>query len=605
MAGIDRRGFLASAGAAAMAASPYAVPLAWSAQTDPYDALLEQVLALSPETATSSGLDKGKRAGLKHRLDDRSGGRRLSFYEAVIDAAPRLRASAPPADIRAASYRETVLWLADTMRPFRGFRYGAVGGYSYPVPYVLSQLSGLYQSLPDFLVSQHTITGADDAEAVLDRMAAASRVIDDETEQMRRDSAVGAVAPDFLLDRTIRQLTQFQASQQGAAGGMVASLANRAGALGLAGDWRRRAQAITDGPMAAAIARQLAAVEQLRLRARSSAGVGALPDGDAYYAACLRFHTSTDLTPDAAHQLGLQQVAEISARARVVLDARGVTRGTVAEGIKALWSDPAEQFPNTDEGRRQVLAFISDRLADMTRRLPQAFSHLPKTPLEVRRVPPDTELGAPGAYSQSGSIDGTRPGAIYFNLADTANWPRWAIPTTAYHEGLPGHHFAGSIANETRGVPDLFKLLGFNAYNEGWALYAEQLADELGVYDDLPLGRLGMLQGSLFRACRIVVDTGMHARGWSREKAIAYLVETCGSTADDARREIERYCAWPGQACGYKIGHLELLRLRQRARLAMGARFDLKGFHDTLLNRGAQPLAVVGAAVDAWIAGRA
>ena len=598
---MDRRTFLTSTAATAVlgAGADRA-----SADAGPYDPLLERVLALSPETATSLGLDKGARSSLKHRLDDRSAAHRLSYYDAIIDAAPALAATPEPADNRSACYRRTVLWLAETMAPFRGFPYGGIGGYSYPVPYVVSQLSGLYQSLPDFLATQHTIATAEDAQAYLDRLAFAARTVNDETDVLQHDAAGGAAPPDFLLDRTIRQLTLFQSSQRGPGGGLASSLATRTSAAGLAGDWGERAQQLADGPLAAAIARQLTAVQQLRTRARTTAGVGELPQGEAYYAACLRFHTSTNLTPDAAHRLGLDQVAEISARARALLDARGVTRGAVAEGIKALWDDPAEQFPNTDAGRAQVLAFISARLKDMTQRLPRVFSHLPRTPLEVRRVPPDNELGSPGAYSLSGSIDGTRPGAIYFNLANTANWPRWAIPTTAYHEGLPGHHFAGSIANETAGVPDLFKVLSFNAYNEGWALYAEQLADELGAYDDAPLGRLGMLQGSLFRACRIVVDTGLHAQGWSREKAIAYLVDTCGSTSDDARREIERYCAWPGQACGYKIGHLEFLRLRARAQKAMGARFDIKGFHDTVLDKGSLPLAVVGDAVDAWAAGR-
>jgi uncharacterized protein (DUF885 family) len=264
-------------------------------------------------------------------------------------------------------------------------------------------------------------------------------------------------------------------------------------------------------------------------------------------------------------------------------------------------TDPEYLWPNDAAGRAAMIAYISDRVREMTQRLPRAFSHLPRTPLEVRRVPEATELGSPGAYSSPGSLDGQRPGAIYFNLHDTANWPRWTVATTVYHEGVPGHLLQGSIANEASDIPVLFKLLNSNAYTEGWALYAEQLADELGAYEKEPLGRLGMLQGSLFRACRIVVDTGMHARGWSREQAIAYLIENAGSTPDDARREIERYVSWPGQACGYKIGHLEVLRLREDARKRLAGRFDLKKFHDVVLSYGSLPLAVLTRALDEWI----
>ena len=594
---MDRRAFLAASGAAAFAAGVARA----DAPSAIYERLLDEMLPLSPEAATSLGLDAGGRAGLKHRLDDRTPAHRLNLYDPVIDALPTLAGLPVGHAPEAAIERDTVAWLAEAMRPFRSFPYGAIGGYAYPVPYAVSQLTGAYQALPDFLVSQHVIATAEDAQAYLDRLAAFPRAVELETGRLRADVGRGGVLPDFIVDRTIAQLRSFQTDQIGPKGGMAASLAHRAAAQGIAGDWGAQAQRIVDGPLAAAIARQLAAVETLRPQARTTAGVGPLPEGEAFYSACLKFHTSTNLTPEQAHELGVEQVKQVSAEARAVLDAQGVTRGTVAQGIKQLWEDPSWRFPNTDEGRAALLDFISGLEADMKARLPSVISHMPKTPLEVRRVPVANELGAPGAYSQSGSLDGSRPGAIYFNLHDTGDWPRWATPTTAYHEGYPGHHLAGSISNETTGIPTLFKVLSFNAYNEGWALYAEQLADELGAYDALPLGRLGRLQGSLFRACRIVVDTGLHARGWSRERAIDYLIENAGETAEDARREVERYCVWPGQACGYKIGHLEFLRLRALAKARLGARFDLKRFHDTVLRHGSLPLTVLGQAVEAWI----
>jgi uncharacterized protein (DUF885 family) len=600
---VDRRSFLASAAAVALA--PAVARAAPAGTPGPYDGLLESVLRLSPETATSYGLDSGPRAALKHRLDDRGPAHRLNLFDAIIDAGPALAAARPPADPRAAIFRAMALSMAEMSRPFRSFPYGGVGGYGYPVANVLTQVSGAYQAAPDFLETQHTVATADDAAAYLDRLSDFARVADQETEHLRADAGRGVTPPGFLIDRTLAQLASFQAGQRGASAGLVRSLADRAAARRLAGDWAGRAQALVDGPVAAAIARQVAALQALRPHARDTAGVGALPDGQAYYAACLRFQTTTTLSPDAAHALGLEQVAAVTAETRAVLDQAGFRGGTVAEGLKAVSNDPAQLFPNDDAGRAQMLDYIRARLKDMYARLPRAFETLPKTPLEVRRVPPANQLGSPGAYSLAGSIDGARPGGIYFNQADLANWPRWDLDTTVYHEGVPGHHLAGSIANETPDIPPLFKLLNFNAYAEGWALYAEQLADELGAYDDRPLGRLGRLKGSLFRACRIVVDTGLHAKGWSRERAIAYMIDSGGSTPDDARREIERYCAWPGQACGYKIGHLEFLRLRKLARDRLGPRFDLKGFHTAVLDKGAMPLDVMGQAVDQWIRSRA
>ena len=597
---MDRRTFLATG--TALFAAGRAGAVAPADTRGLYDAILESLLRRSPETATSYGFDSGPRAALKRELDDRSPANRLGLYKPIVDFAPALSQIPSPAGSRDEIFRATALWLAEAARPFAGFRYGAMSVDTYPVPYVVSQTEGAYQVLPDFLDTQHTIADRADAEAYLDRLAAFGPAMDQQTEKVQLDAAVGAAPPGFLLDRAISQLEDFRTLQRGADAPLVTSLVRRAGAKGIAGDWAANAQKQIDGPIAAATERQIALLRRLRPGARDAAGVGALPDGGAYYAACLKFHTTTDLTPDAVHRLGLEEAARVSDRARTILSAHGLGAVSVGEGMARLSKDPAQLFPDDDAGRAQVLAFVRAKLDDMHTRLPRAFSRLPRTPLEVRRVPPAIELGAPGAYEESGAVDGSRPAAIYFNLHTTADWPRWTIATTAYHEGDPGHHFQGSLANENTDIPDLFKLMQFNAYVEGWALYAEQLADELGAYDDDPLGRLGMLQGSLFRACRLVVDTGLHSQGWSRERAIAYLTETAGSTPNDARREVERYCAWPGQACAYKIGQLQFLRLREAAKAKLGARFDIRGFHDAVIGYGPMPLDVMARAVDAWVA---
>ena len=593
---MDRRLFLQTgAAAAALGGAPaFAAPDARAT----YDRLLDAMLAASPETATSAGLDTGARAALRGRLDAKTYANRLSLYGPLLGRRAEL-AGLGGNTPRERAWAGTVRWTADAAEQMARFPYGGVGGYAYPVPYVVSQLTGDYLSVPDFLASQQPVETRADAEAYLARLADLPVEVDRDTAAMQADAKRGVVPPSFICDRALSQLADLRRDGVGLARPLVA----KTEAKGIAGDWGKRAAAIVDGSLAAALDRQIAAVTALKARAKPIAGVGAaLPDGQAYYAMCLRFQTSTSLTPDAAHRLGLDQVAMITAEADKLLRDQGHRDGTVAQRITALGKDPAQLWPNTDAGRAELLASIRARVADIERRLPEAFRTLPKTPLEVRRVPVATELGAPGAYSQSGSIDGTRPGAIYFNLHDTANWPKWGLPTTVYHEGLPGHHLAGSIANEATDTPTLLKLLGTSAYNEGWALYAEQLADEMGVYADMPLGRLGRLQQSLFRACRIVVDTGMHAFGWSREKAIAYLIDNAGSTPEDSRREIERYVVWPGQACAYKIGHLEFLRLREKAKAKLGSRFDLRAFHDTVLLPGSMPLEVMAHVVDDWIA---
>jgi uncharacterized protein (DUF885 family) len=409
----------------------------------------------------------------------------------------------------------------------------------------------------------------------------------------------GQVPPDFICDKTLAQLRLLR-GQRGAQSGMVTSLERRTAGKGIAGDWGKRAARIVDGPLARALDAQIELVAEQRRRAVHDAGIRGRPGGEAYYPLCLRYQTSTRTTPDEVHALGLDQVAEISAAADELLKAQGMSDGTVGARLAALTRDPQWLYPNTDEGRAQLLADLNVQVAQMQQRMPELFGVLPKTPVEVRRVPPAIELGAPRGYAQSGSLDGSRPGAYYINLADTAIWPRWALPTLTYHESIPGHHLQGTIALEATDTPLLHRTLLMNAFVEGWALYAEQLADEIGMYRDFPLGRLGMLQSFLYRAVRIVVDTGMHWKGWSREQAADYMTETVGLARAAVESEIDRYCVWPAQACGYKIGHLEFLRLREAARAKLGPRFDLRSFHDAVLKGGAMPLEVLAQVVDDW-----
>jgi uncharacterized protein (DUF885 family) len=266
--------------------------------------------------------------------------------------------------------------------------------------------------------------------------------------------------------------------------------------------------------------------------------------------------------------------------------------------MQALAKDSRYQFSEGDEGRKEILAFIEARLADIRSRMPQAFHTLVRGNVEVRRLPPEEEPGAPGAYGGPGSIDGTIPGKYWINLRTTDLHSRYSLPDLTYHEAIPGHVWQGEYAQKLSLIQSI---LAFNAYSEGWALYAEQLADELGVYDADPVGRLGYLQSIAFRACRLVVDTGLHAKRWTREQAVRYFVEVNGSNPEEVASEVDRYCSWPGQACGYEVGHQEIVRQRARAEDALGEGYDLRAFNDTVVRGGNVPLDVLALNVDEYI----
>ncbi|WP_257816954.1 DUF885 family protein [Phenylobacterium sp. J367] len=352
----------------------------------------------------------------------------------------------------------------------------------------------------------------------------------------------------------------------------MTSLTRRTGEAKIAGDWGRRAAAIVQAKVYPALDRQIAAVTELRPHAKPDPGVWKLPDGQAFYAGALAFQTTTTLTPDEAHALGLRQVAELEAQIDALLRAQGLTAGTVGERVTQLSKRPDQLYPNTDAGRADLLKALNEQTEAIRAKMPLAFRTLPKTPVEIVRVPPEIEDGAPNGYATLPTLDGSRPGRFYINLKDTAEWPKFTLPTLTYHEALPGHQWEGAISLESKDIPRVRQLgMGFAAHGEGWGLYAEQLADELGAYEGDPLGKIGFLQSLQFRAVRVVVDTGMHARRWSRDQAIDYMVEKTGFVRSRAQREVERYAIWPGQACSYKIGHTEWVRIREEAKARAGS----------------------------------
>ncbi len=552
-----------------------------------FDQFMKENLDLSPMTVTSLGLDTGERAAQKSAIDDGS--------EAGIDKLKLLtasqysrlkridRASLSAAD--ASSYEVVMYGLRVSDAANKAFQYGTGGAGA---PYVLSQLTGSYQSLPSFLATQHTIASSADADAYLRRLEGFARLMDQEVEVARHDIALGVVPPDFALAKTLTQMRLLRAPAPEKSP-LTESIARRAQAQNIPGNHARQAAQIVGNKVYPALERQIALVTDMQKTAVHDAGVWRLPNGADYYAASLVAQTTTARKPAEIHRLGLELVAEHSVRIDELLKQQSMTHGTVGERLQAMYADPKFLYPNTDEAKTSLLADLNRRVRSVRAKLPKYFGTLPKAGVEIRRAPKEVEAGAPGGYYNAASLDGKRPGIYWINLRDTHEQPKWLLPTLTYHESIPGHHLQLSIQQEAE-LPLIRKVSGYTAYIEGWALYAEQLADEIGEYDNDPMGRIGQLHDSMFRAVRLVIDSGVHGMKWSREQAIRYYTETLGNPVTEATTEVERYCVWPGQACCYMLGKLKFLAERERAQKTLGSRYDIRKFHDAVLLSGAVPL---------------
>ena len=564
------------------------------------DTFAEHWLQLSPEGATSLGIDTGKRAALRTRLGDRSAAGQQRVRQTV--AADLKRAEA--IDTSALSFPvrtsvEVVRSAYKTALEGYDFPYGdvAVGGYRN-TPYVVIQNVGAYIDTPQFLDTDHLMETKADAEAYLSRLSQFPAQLDGELGRLRAARAKGLVPPYLLADKTIGQLA-ISAKAAHSGGALVDSLVRRSKEKGIAGDWEARARKIVTGAVAPALERQIDELRLERADATGDAGMWARPHGDEYYRWALKASTTTSLTPDEVHAMGLAQLDELQGRMDPILKSIGYSQGTVGLRMQALAKDPRYKFSEGDKGRAEIKAYIEERLQIIRAQLPRAFSTMVPGHLEVKRMSPEQEPGAPAAYGGAGSIDGKIPGKFWINLRDTSLHSKYSLPDLASHEAIPGHVWQGEYANK---LPLIRTLLAFNAYSEGWALYAEQLVDELGVYDDFPVGRLGYLQSIAFRACRLVVDTGLHAKRWTRQQAVDFFVERNGSNPLEVASEVDRYCAWPGQACGYKVGHSTINRLREKAKADLGAKFDLRTFDDALVLGGNVPMDVLAENVDDYIA---
>ena len=602
--------FTRSEAMAALAASAATLPLVSCRRASPapsdaaasklLDSIGENLLRLSPRDATTLGIDTGARATLRSQLEDRSAAGR----QRVRDLLKHDLAKAEAFDVADLSFpvRTSIEVVRSAYKTaLEGFAlpYGdvAVGGWRN-TPYVVIQNVGAYLDIPRFLGAEHPINTKGDADAYLARLQSYPKQLDGELERMRSARAAGLVPPDFLLDEALAAMAA--TIQDPASGGsLVEGLAPRAKAKGISGDWAGQARSIAQQQVVPALQRQLDELKAQRAVAKSEPGMWARPHGDEYYRWALKASTTTTMTPDEVHQMGLDQVNELHGRMDPILRKAGYTSGSVGERMKQLANDPRYKFSEGDKGRAEIMAFIQERLKLIRAVLPRAFHTMVRGNLEVRRLPPAEEPGAPGAYGGAGSIDGKIPGKFWINLRTTDLHRKYDLPDLAAHEAIPGHVWQGEYANK---LPLIRTMLAFNAYSEGWALYAEQLVDELGVYDDFPEARLGYLQSLAFRAARLVVDTGLHAKRWSRQQGLDYFVTANGSNPGEMASEVDRYCSWPGQACGYKVGHTTINRLRDKAKADLGQKFDLRFFDDAVVLGGNVTMDVLGKNVDDYIA---
>ncbi len=472
--------------------------------------------------------------------------------------------------------------------------------------YPLNQLFGVQSNLPSFLAAQHRVLGLGSAEDYVSRLREIPRVVAEIDEGLQLRESLGIIPPTFVVEKVGAEMRGFVATAP-TDNILYTALAEKMAKASdpIAEDAQSRllaeAEQVIRDEVYPAYQRWIDGYAALLPKTTGNNGVWALPDGDALYRYMIRMHTTTDMSPEEIHALGLSEVARIEIEMDAILRGEGLAKGSIGERVRMIAERPDQLYPDTDEGRAEILRDYQSMIDTIDAGLDPYFNVRPQQSVRVERIPVFKEKTSPGAYYQGPALDGSRPGVFYANLRSVAEIPRFSMRTLAYHEGIPGHHFQVTIQQELQGVPTFRKLLPFTAYSEGWALYSEQLASEIG-FQPTPLDDLGRLQAEMFRAVRLVVDSGLHYQRWTREQAIDYMVEKTGMPQTDVVAEIERYLVMPGQALAYKVGMNMILALRDEARSELGERFDIKGFHDVVLINGALPMTLLQAEVRDWIA---
>ncbi|WP_251071059.1 DUF885 domain-containing protein [Shewanella sp. NKUCC01_JLK] len=552
----------------------------------------------SPETLTSLGfLESVGITGHNAELDDDSPEAMDKTFAQVRDLRETLLSySDADLDENQRISKDIALYLADFALVSEPYRY-----HNYP----LNQLFGVQNGYPSFMQAQHQVHSVGDAENYLSRLQKVKLKFAQTLEGLKIREAKGIIPPKFVIERVLTEMNDFVATpvQDNI---LYNSFKTKLADTDISADEQARllaaAEADIKGYVHPAYQLFIDYFTQLQAKAGTDDGYWALPNGSLAYEQLLKFFTTTNYTADEIHAKGLAEVDRIQNEIMTILAAEGydISQG-FSVAIEALAADPKFYYEDSDAGRAQILVDYQAILDEVNAGLGDAFRIRPEAGMEVVRIPEFKEKTAPGAYYQQPAIDGSRPGRFYANLYDIKATPKYGMRTLAYHEGIPGHHFQIAVAMELEGMPLIRKMAPFTAYIEGWALYSERLAWELGFQKD-PFDNIGRLQAELFRAVRLVVDTGIHHSRWTREQAIDYMKKNTGMSDRDVTAEIERYIVMPGQATAYKVGMMKILELREKAKLALGDKFDLRDFHDVVLKNGAVPLDILETLVDRYIA---
>ena len=472
--------------------------------------------------------------------------------------------------------------------------------------YRVNQISGVMVNTPQFLTDSHVIQDERSVRRYIERLNEFARVIEEVKVRVLDDRDNGVVPPDFIIEKALTGMRAF--IEDGAeANPLITTLPEKIEKIDtisdeIRTDLHRQVTVAVETKIIPMYEDMISIFESLLDDTNHDAGIWRLPEGDQIYRNALQSNNSTTLSADEIHNIGLSEVDRIEIEMQKILESEGYSEGSFVSRIRQLMELPEHNFPNTDEGRLEQIDYLHQVNDQIMENISDFFITIPPQPLEILRVPTYAENSAPGGYYRPPALDGSAPGRFYINQKDTRDNPRWTLPTLMYHEGSPGHHFQLSAAQLVENVPFLRKVSPFSSYAEGWALYSERIAaEDMGMYEDYPLGNLGRLQAEMFRAVRLVVDTGMHSKRWSRERAIDYMLNKTGMTEAEVTREIERYVVWPGQATAYKVGQIYMLRLRAMAEEKLGDQFDIREFHEMILMNGAMPLEILEESVTSWI----
>ncbi len=559
-------------------------------------------------SATVYGLSESELGYYQDQIEDYSVQSEQNLREQLLSLSQKIEAW--PNDSLSADEIENKQVMASITRYYAGhseFGIGYIDTWMGLSPFVVNQINGPLIDIPKVLQNAHKIETEQDALDYISRLAKFDQLLASITQKLEADVAKGWIAPKVILQGAVNFMNGFVAAKP-EDHFLIRSLATKLQDTNLS---QLKQKALINQAKAKLVEVVYPAYQALSEKtnslvdkARDESGIWAQPNGVAYYQDAILQLGDSQLTADQIHQIGLDEVKRITTQMDVILTKEGYTEGSVGLRMIKLLDEPRFLYADSDEGRKELLADLNRYIEEITAKMPPLFKTKPPYQVEVKAFPKAVEEGSPGGQYTSPSLDGTQPGVYWINLRDMKANPKFGLKTLTYHEANPGHHWQVALNLAQDSLPFLRRIAPYNAYVEGWALYSELVAFEMGMYKDDPFGNLGRLQGELFRAVRLVVDTGLHYKKWTREEAIKYMAETTGTAESDVVVEIERYMAWPGQALGYKLGMIKIIALRQSAEKQLGEKFDLAEFHDLVLLGGAVPMLVLEKKINQWISSK-